>query len=109
MFSINRQDLRLTSHEAQEGLSEKGRETMKEQREKQVSEEGRRDFLRKSAYAAYATPVITGLLVEKASAAKSWNSGKGEITRTGSAPANAPLGPDDGANAGWGKDEKETP
>jgi hypothetical protein len=36
------------------------------------------------------------MLVEKASAAKSWNSGKGEITGTGSPPHNAPLGPDPG-------------
>ena len=34
-------------------------------------EHTRRDFLRKSAYAAYATPVIAALLVEKASAAVS--------------------------------------
>lgn len=32
----------------------------------------RREFLRKSAYAAYATPVITALLINKASAATSW-------------------------------------
>jgi len=31
----------------------------------------RRDFLRKSAYAAYATPLITALLVETASAGSS--------------------------------------
>ena len=31
----------------------------------------RRDFLRNSVYAAYATPLITALLVEKASAASS--------------------------------------
>ena len=31
----------------------------------------RRDFLRNSVYAAYATPLITALLVEKASAATS--------------------------------------
>ena len=33
----------------------------------------RREFLRKSAYAVYATPVIAALLVEKASAAISKN------------------------------------
>ena len=37
----------------------------------------RRDFLRKSVYAACATPVIMSLLVEKADAAHSWNSGLG--------------------------------
>jgi hypothetical protein len=56
----------------------------------------RRDFLRYSAYAAYATPIVLSMLVEKASAAKSWNSGRGEITRTGSPPETAPLGPDPG-------------
>jgi len=34
-------------------------------------DQSRRDFLRKSVYAAYATPVITALLVEQASAKKS--------------------------------------
>jgi hypothetical protein len=33
----------------------------------------RREFLRKSIYAAYATPIITALLVEEASAANSIN------------------------------------
>ena len=37
-----------------------------------VTDNSRRDFLRKSVYAAYATPVITALLVNKASAATSW-------------------------------------
>ena len=37
----------------------------------------RRDFLRKSVYAACATPVIMSLLVEKADAAHSWNPGLG--------------------------------
>ncbi|MBE0597645.1 MAG: hypothetical protein IH614_10270 [Desulfuromonadales bacterium] len=58
-----------------------------------IADQKRRDFLRNSAYAAYATPVILSMLVEKASAAKSWNSGKGRITSTGKAPAKAPLGP----------------
>ncbi len=35
--------------------------------------EERREFLRKSLYAAYATPVIISLLVNKANAAESWN------------------------------------
>jgi hypothetical protein len=48
----------------------------------------RREFLRNSAYAAYATPIIMSMLVEKASAAKSWNKGKGNITTTGSPPRN---------------------
>jgi hypothetical protein len=37
----------------------------------------RREFLRKSLYAAYATPVIISLLVNKANAAESWNPGCG--------------------------------
>jgi len=78
---------------------------MQDEQEKQCNDEGRRDFLRKSAYAAYATPVITSMLVEKASAAKSWNSGNGEITRTGRAPSSAPLGSD----PGQGKDDKSNP
>ena len=36
----------------------------------------RRAFLRKSVYAAYATPLITALLVEEASAKNSNNNGK---------------------------------
>ena len=38
----------------------------------------RREFLRKSIYAAYATPVIMSLLVDKANAAQSWNPGSGK-------------------------------
>lgn len=37
----------------------------------------RREFLRKSVYAAYATPLITALLVENASAANSNGNGAG--------------------------------
>jgi hypothetical protein len=36
----------------------------------------RREFLRKSIYAAYATPLITALLVEEASAKNSNNNGR---------------------------------
>jgi hypothetical protein len=43
----------------------------------QTVDETRRDFLRKSVYAAYATPVITLLLVSEASALKSPNSNRG--------------------------------
>ena len=57
----------------------------------------RRDFLRKSVYAACATPVIMSLLVEKADAAQSWNPGLG--TR----PPNQGQGPPGGAsNSGNG-------
>lgn len=45
----------------------------KERKKQQTVDEARRDFLRKSVYAAYATPVITALLVSKASAAASTN------------------------------------
>ena len=40
---------------------------------KPSTDKSRREFLRKSAYAAYATPVITALLVNKASAASVWS------------------------------------
>jgi hypothetical protein len=36
----------------------------------------RRAFLRRSIYAAYATPLITALLVEEAGAAQSGNNGR---------------------------------
>lgn len=41
--------------------------------EERLDDEPRREFLRKSAYAAYATPVILAMLAEKAGACKSWN------------------------------------
>lgn len=71
--------------------------------EKHAIDEGRRDFLRKSAYAAYATPVIMAMLVNKASAAKSWNSGRGELTHTASPkpPDGGVVGPAPGS---WTKD-----
>jgi hypothetical protein len=72
-----------------------------------LKDEGRRDFLRTSMYAAYATPVIIAMLVNKASAAKSWNSGYGEIT----GPA-TPKPPDDGTvgpNPGVGVNNNPTP
>ena len=52
---------------------------MDEQNTQVLSEtaKARRDFLRKSVYAACATPVIMSLLVEKADAAQSWNPGMG--------------------------------
>lgn len=70
-------------------------------------DEGRRDFLRKSAYAAYATPVIMAMLVDKASAAKSWNSGYGEIT--GTATPKPPTGGTVGPNPGVGVNNNPTP
>ena len=45
---------------------------MSQKRNQQTTDEARREFLRKSVYAAYATPVITALLVSRASAAVSW-------------------------------------
>jgi hypothetical protein len=66
---------------------------MSEKEKKKDVAMDRRNFLRNSAYAAYATPIVLSMLVEKASAAKSWNSGKGELTKTGSPPPNAPVGP----------------
>ena len=69
---------------------------MDEQNRTEMSEaaEARRDFLRKSVYAACATPVIMSLLVERADAAQSWNPGLG--TR----PGNQGEGPFGGANQG---------
>ena len=55
---------------------------MSERETNQRREMNRRDFLRTSAYAAYATPVVLSMLVNRASAAKSWNSGYGELTKT---------------------------
>ena len=53
--------------------------TMEEQNTIEMSEtaKARRDFLRKSVYAACATPLIMTLLVERADAAQSWNPGRG--------------------------------
>lgn len=46
--------------------------------ERDARQEARRAFLKKSIYAAYATPVLMNLLVEKANATQSWNPGKGK-------------------------------
>jgi hypothetical protein len=54
---------------------------IKKGQEMSDADKARRDFLRKSVYAACATPVIMSLLVEKANAAQSWNPGLG--TRPG--------------------------
>ena len=78
---------------------------MSKREKNQCSDESRREFLRNSAYAACATPIVLSMLVEKASAAKSWNSGNGEITGTGSPPQNAPLGPEPGR----GRNDRSNP
>jgi hypothetical protein len=49
----------------------------------QTVDEARREFLRKSVYAAYATPVITALLVSEASAAQSANANPGACKKAG--------------------------
>ena len=59
----------------------------------------RREFIKKRAYTAYATPIVLSMLVEKASAAKSWNPGKGELTHT---PGHSPVGPE---QPRWTKDD----
>lgn len=58
---------------------------MSKKNNKQSTDEERREFLRKSVYAAYATPVITALLVNKASAAFSGtvSENKAECTALG--------------------------
>ena len=70
---------------------------MYKQNRQEMSEaaEARRDFLRKSVYAACATPVIMSLLVERADAAQSWNPGQGNIPdNQGKEPnPNHPVGP----------------
>ena len=57
---------------------------------KEVENEKRRAFLRKSIYAAYATPVIMALLVDKASAAKSDRPGWWQCPRHGWVGPNHP-------------------
>ena len=76
---------------------------MSEQNTQVLSEtaKARRDFLRKSVYAACATPVIMSLLVEKADAAQSWNPGRGYR------PPNQSIGPDGGANRGGAEPRPE--
>jgi hypothetical protein len=59
----------------------------------------RRDFLRKSAYAAYTTPLVSALLVNKASAAQSWNAGNGTLGNNGNGWGN---GNGNGNGNGWG-------
>ena len=61
---------------------------MEEQNKQEMNDAAlaRRDFLRKSVYAACATPVIMSLLVEKANAAQSWNPGLGKRPMNQSAP-----------------------
>ncbi len=75
--------------------------------EERLDNESRREFLRTSAYAVYATPIILSMLVEKASAAKSWNSGRGEIT--GPATPKPPDGGTVGPDPGRGVDNRPTP
>ena len=79
--------------------------TMEEQNKVEISEaaKARRDFLRKSVYAACATPVIMTLLVERADAAQSWNPGRGYR------PPNQSIGPDGGANVGQNPDGPRPP
>jgi hypothetical protein len=45
---------------------------MADKKNDQKTDEARREFLRKSVYAAYATPIITTLLIAKESAAISF-------------------------------------
>lgn len=71
---------------------------MSEREKEKRHQINRRDFLRTSAYAAYATPVVLSMLVNKASAAKSWNSGQGELTHTAD---HEPVGPNPPS---WTKD-----
>ena len=57
---------------------------MSQQKPKDLAvDEKRRDFLRKSVYAAYVTPVITALLVSEASAIQSANANPGACQKAG--------------------------
>ena len=57
---------------------------MSQQKPKDLAvDEKRREFLRKSVYAAYATPVITALLVSEASAIQSANANPGACQKAG--------------------------
>jgi hypothetical protein len=80
--------------------AEPGKEerAMEEMEKTGLKDKQRRDLLRTSMYAAYATPVIYAMLVNKASAAKSWNSGRGLITdsATPKPPNGGTVGPDPG-------------
>jgi hypothetical protein len=64
----------------------------------------RRDFLRKSVYAACATPVIMSLLVEKADAAQSWNPGLGKRPGNISKEYDRNLGKGDPKPVRWNTD-----
>ena len=46
-------------------------------------DQSRRDFLRKSKYAAYATPLMTGLIIKSAAAQSSGCVGDGDCSTTG--------------------------
>ena len=80
---------------------------MEEQNTIEMSEtaKARRDFLRKSVYAACATPVIMTLLVERADAAHSTNPGLG--FRPYQSQNEGPHGGD--ANAGQGVKRQNDP
>ncbi len=60
--------------------------------------EERREFLRKSLYAAYATPLIVSLLVNKANAAQSWDPKHGKLPGRGQPPWGCPPPPWQGPN-----------
>lgn len=59
-------------------MEENDKELSADQQPKKDFYEQRRDFLKKSMYVAYATPLIMSMLVDKANAAQSWNPGKGK-------------------------------
>ncbi len=60
-------------------MSEKQDQIKKQDKDVQ----SRRDFLRKSKYAAYATPLMTGLIIKSAAAASSGCVGDGDCSSTG--------------------------
>ncbi|MEJ2200033.1 MAG: hypothetical protein P8X63_03320 [Desulfuromonadaceae bacterium] len=56
-------------------MKDRDKHNPKDQVQSQSADTTRRDFLRQSAYAAYATPVVLALLVDKASAGGSGSGG----------------------------------
>ncbi len=51
--------------------------------QQEKADQSRRNFLRKSKYAAYATPLMTGLIIKSAAAATSGCVGDGDCSTTG--------------------------
>jgi len=66
--------------------------------------EERREFLKKSMYVAYATPVIMTMLVDKANATQSWCPDKGHEGRGHEGGGHENWGHEGGGHEGGGHD-----